>query len=893
MPVGALDDMASVNPNAEQHIGEQGSEAYRMHYTSDLWRSSSEVSPLLSNDTTGIRLDIKGRGAGLCAQLLPYEGQTHCNALQIVLENRSACTELSLKVTYGNDTQTTERTVRLQAHSEQKVYYAYLDQVDLIDQVTLTFQGVSDGEVVPYSFSRVSFYEQLPDESIHGTIQKCYYDANEQNVIIQGRLLSDSVVEFSGGRIALYRLSASQDDMDAVNGSLRALQTVKVSNRFTFTVPTTTFAQRNSRYALVLISANGERALLNKPCYPYHQTSEVRDEQMTVSYKGLCSDMPLFGAVTHPGAVIVDVYLDALSPRENARTESYAYENVYHSFDYSYQEELQRRITPHLQIGREVYLRVCVRANQAGYALPYTVAEATGENQPQYLAVCLNTVEAQQAYCATLQYLMDLFSSQRTALAGVILGYSSDNSLQYNYAGMISLQQYLEIVVASLLNTQNVLNGVFPKARLYLPVSDTQYPPYYSSYDLDGIYATGMLMDGVGRMLEDLGQGAFTVHPLLEMRSTPLNLLPEQLQLAEGDDYSMVMLTDQVEAMTPQTLMQPLRDYKSVAESCSVFWIPPNEWDELHWMLSYIYLYNTMQMECVDTFFAYLEQDVATQKLCELISRIDTTYAEQVTKFALPYFDLSSFDFLIQHKKVQQDKKLHIVPLTEETRSVYTGRYAYWNFAASIGTLQWTDGDGCILLSADGGSRYGRALLAQISTNMRGGEILYRFGTPEDFSLCDAVALTAAVTDELGNPVSAKLYLTMYGDCERIEACGTLKDGKMTTLTLTGIPLSTATACHAISVRVEPVDNNADLPLNFYLFNIEGLSRLWDDSTLQSHILEQREIRNASEDERPEFGAYPTLLTIAFLLLIAMGAVLSLRASKQRRINRNPDTLKK
>jgi hypothetical protein len=115
----------------------------------------------------------------------------------------------------------------------------------------------------------------------------------------------------------------------------------------------------------------------------------------------------------------------------------------------------------------------------------------------------------------------------------------------------------------------------------------------------------------------------------------------------------------------------------------------------------------------------------------------------------------------------------------------------------------------------------------------------------------------------------------------------------MTTLTLTGIPLSTATACHAISVRVEPVDNNADLPLNFYLFNIEGLSRLWDDSTLQSHILEQREIRNASEDERPEFGAYPTLLTIAFFLLIAMGAVLSLRASKQRRINRNPETLKK
>ena len=862
-----------------------GSEMYRLHYTSELWESVSESGVLFANDTNGILLDIQGRGAGFGATLLPYDGQTNCNALQIVIENRSACTELVLNATYIDDTNAATCIVRMQAHAERMVYYAYLDDVDKIDHVTLELRGVSDGEIVLYSFSRVSFYEQLTDAQTYGTIQECYYDAAAGNVVVQGRLHSDSVVDFFGGRIALYRLDIQQGAEAALNGTTRALQTVKVSNRFTFTVHVDTFVERNSRYVLVLISADGERVLLSESCFPVYRVSESQAKPVTPSYKGLYTDMQSLGGLTHPDAVIVDVYLDALTPESDALSVTYSYENIHYAFDSAYLNELEKQITPHLQIGREVYLRLCVRANSNGYQLPYTVFQPPVDFEPEHLAIRLDNAEAQQAFCATLNCVLGLFFSQRTPIAGVILGHSMDNSLQNYYAGVIPLQQYLKTVADAVVHTQNVLKRVYPDAIFYLPVSDTAYPSYYSSYDLDGVYATSMLLDGVGRMLEDMGRGDFVFHPLLEMNALPFALTQQQLQAAEGDDYTPIGLAEVAEALTPDLLMRSLYDYSSVSDRCAVLWTAPQNCEQLSWMLSYIYLYYSLQTEQVDTLFARLDSSMADEKLCELLARVDTVYASQATLFALSYFDVPSFTALIQQGKAGQNKQLRISTLTEEPRSAYTGRYSYWNFAAAIGTLQWTPSYGCESLTTDGRSRYGRALLAQMTTDAQGGEILYRFANPEDFSLCDALALTLAVTDSKGNLVPAQVCVTLYGENERIEAKGELLHDKMTTLTLGASTLTSAAECHAISIRVEAAGNEDEPFLNLYLFNVEGLSRMWDDATLQLRILEQRELRNAVQEEIPSFGVYPAMLLTALFLLTLAGALLALRASKKRKQN--------
>ena len=75
-----------------------GSDEYRSRFTADAWTSVGDAGVLMQNTSEGIRMDITGRGAALGATLLAYDGQTSCNALRFVLENRSACTEMQLRV---------------------------------------------------------------------------------------------------------------------------------------------------------------------------------------------------------------------------------------------------------------------------------------------------------------------------------------------------------------------------------------------------------------------------------------------------------------------------------------------------------------------------------------------------------------------------------------------------------------------------------------------------------------------------------------------------------------------------------------------------------------------------------------------------------------------------
>ena len=156
--------------------------------------------------------------------------------------------------------------------------------------------------------------------------------------------------------------------------------------------------------------------------------------------------------------------------------------------------------------------------------------------------------------------------------------------------------------------------------------------------------------------------------------------------------------------------------------------------------------------------------------------------------------------------------------------------------------------------------------------------IQYAFSRAEDFSVCDALSLTLAVTDQKGNLIPAKVRLTLYGADVRIEAGCTLQTGKLTTVTLSGIPLDAADACTSMTLSVQPLLAQEDGNLRVYLLDIDGMSRTLDDDALEAAILEKREERAKQESRRP-MGAYPVLLLTALVLLTAVGAVFCLRGS--------------
>jgi hypothetical protein len=593
------------------------------------------------------------------------------------------------------------------------------------------------------------------------------------------------------------------------------------------------------------------------------------------------------------GATIVDVYLDELMREGSGEYVSFSFDNLYFSFDRAYMQQLERQIAPLMKVGCEVYLRILIRATPSAYQLPFTVHRGSVSQEPEYLAVTITSADAQSAYGAVLNYLLSTFSSYGQGISGIILGKGIDRSLYYNYAGMLSLQEYLQTVVDAAMQTESALRAVYPDALLYLPVTDTLYPTYYTSYDLDGIYDTSMLLDGICRMMDDSGLGSFTFAPLLESDQMPFVLSEDMVKEGAAAVSAAVKAkkaTDGLKSkVTVASLLASSQSYDSLLSGGALLWTPPADCTEATFALYYIYQYYANINGVTNTLFIDLSaQSIREQQ--ELLRGIDTNTVDALTQYALPYFGLNSWDELSSadraYKSHMKKTALFATELTEEYRSIYMGSYSYWNFATAIGSMQWEGSYGCDALTADGGSSYGRALLARMQP--QGGEILYTFAKPENFSICDALTLTLAATDQTGTPIPAKVYLTMYGSGKRVEAHGTLEDGALTSLTLSGLPLGALKSCYAISLRVEPLEmqSREEQELRVYLLRVEGMSRTQGSDALQAEILAQREADQPAVEKVSLLGAYPLLLITGSTLLTLAGALMCLRASKKRKNTR-------
>ncbi len=178
---------------------------YRSQFLTDFW--NADGGELKQNNTQGITFHISERNAALYADVLAYAGDTANNALQLVVENRTACTAVQIEYTY-TDMSAQEQvgiyTLKIAPQSDKIVYYAYFDEIDAIRSLRLVFEGVKSGEVIVYGVARASYYYRL--EKTHGSVTSCEYDPNLQTVTVQGTVRTDAVADFSGGSILLYQL---------------------------------------------------------------------------------------------------------------------------------------------------------------------------------------------------------------------------------------------------------------------------------------------------------------------------------------------------------------------------------------------------------------------------------------------------------------------------------------------------------------------------------------------------------------------------------------------------------------------------------------------------------------------------------------------------------------
>jgi hypothetical protein len=207
--------------------------------------------------------------------------------------------------------------------------------------------------------------------------------------------------------------------------------------------------------------------------------------------------------------------------------------------------------------------------------------------------------------------------------------------------------------------------------------------------------------------------------------------------------------------------------------------------------------------------------------------------------------------------------------LDEINRQTFAGSYEYWNFTSALSTLGWNGGFGCNSLSTDGGSRFGRVLLAELS-GQTGGALTYTFSSPEKFSVCDALSLTLAVTDKSGKPVPAKVTVTLLGESFRMEGSAVLDSGEMETLALTSRLLKSTGGCHSVLLTVVPISAK-DEAIRLHVMQIEGWSRDKDADALQAAVHASHENDRLPEGTDTASRRMLTLVVFAAILITAAG----------------------
>ena len=861
------------------------SEQYCAQFSSSIWSCKGGV--LKMNNTQGVVFRIEEKGAALCAGLIPHDAKTVNNALQLVLENRSSCTELALEYTWrdvSGKQQSGSVSLQIEPQSEKSVYYVYFDEVDRAEYVELVFEGVKNGEITLYSAGRASYYRRLTQT--HGAITSGIYDPTTQTITVQGSIRTDSVVDFSGGSILLYQLLPFETLQQLMERDPTPLHSMNMSNRFTFTVDAPTFEQQNARYAVAIRDKSGNVVPIAEPVAAVHRAvvqGESGGTQPLQQFKGIYAADAATAQDMYAGSAIVDVYLNRLfAATAEPGAEVYAFDGVRYSFDRRYLDTLFEQTNPLLATGVAVTLRVLIEPDARGYALPFTEGAQESTGTPRYLGIRLRTLEEQRAYGAALSYLFSKYAESSAGVpSGIIPGTGIDVYDNYSI-GSLSRSEYLQNAALLLVETKNVISEYAPNIRVYLSVTDREL----SDSESPDACPAPLLLEGVCGILKDLGCKDSFVTLMLESSSAPFGLSEEILQNGVTGVQAAMYYDKTTNASqnipTVEILLSGVSGYDCIANAGVVVWTPPADCSGLALSLSYVYLYHVyFGSRVIDGFVLCVPQGSEAQALLKpLVSGIDTNASDSLTAFALPYFGLTKWSVL--SGKSPQSRTVYECSLEPLDRAQYAGRYEYWNFPSAIGTRGWSAGFDCLSLSMDGGSRFGRVLLAELPGD-GGGSLAYSFSVPEYFSVCDAISTTLAVTDKNGNPVTAKITLTLFGDNFRLDGSAIVQSGEMETLAITNRLLKNTGGCRSILLTVEPVLAEAE-PVRVHMMQFEGWSRDLGDDVLNERILQARRIDQPAVDPLLERRrrALP-LLGFAALLLTSAGLFAAVKLGKKRR----------
>lgn len=807
------------------------------------------------------------------------------NALYISLLNRSS-DAVRLTVTYrcNNDQRQHTVTHEFAASAQKETVWLPAPHISTLQSgsemsFSLSFTGGADENdfVRLYAFYDVSIYDPTEDaiaSTVMAEIEQCYYEpgaTSEQGQIkISGTI--PSIFEDDDSTLALFAFGPNDQDSSQVITKTPVAR-VPISKSFSFTVSARTAEEIYARYAVAVVTAEGERRLLCQPIYP-----DIRVDAAPTQggFKGLHTDSIFTVLDSGIDLEIVDVYLDQLllSSSDSGDSILYAGDHSYYFFSEAKIAALDHRIQNLTGEGCEVYLRFLVTPGADG--LSY-VNQADSQTGIVNKGVDIKSEAALLEIHALTDFLTQRYNNtEKGNINGIILGRSADRSSIYSYIGVQSLSSYAEKYATYLNLVAGTAHGNIPGLRMIVPISDRVHTETVLITDLTGDYFSDLFLDSLIAAMEDLILTPPQFSVMLESYEGDTVKQPEDM----GNVSDFLTLVN--------TYSQK---HRFLDESILYSWAPSTAYTDEELNAAYairyvkLYLNSNVRSFVVDLSLHAAGQNVAS-RLKYLVSCIDTTRGESILSSIREEYPQAFPQYEAAALVSKQIDRINIGKDGYTSGRTPTGSYTLFDFSQTGGRTDWYAGGNCTELSV-----IDRALTARMTATSgeEYAEIAYSFGGIKSYAIAPLMRFSLGLqeTAETANTLY-EVQIRLISPKRTLIAAAVMRAGEEGDLYLDlSRYIANLSELRSIRILARPLSGN-DTPYELYLDKV-----VLESATLTSAELAEQisiQVNESRPNTAPAVTAdYTTPIIVSAIVIGSSILLVVILVIRQVRLGKKED----
>ena len=674
----------------------------------------------------------------------------------------------------------------------------------------------------------------------------CIYNTETKSVNIRGTMNHDAFALHGNSTLLIYLIPAGKNESDVINDkNSKPIAQASVSISFAFSFKISSIEERYSRYAIFILSSDGEYILTTEAQYA-ETDANVTLVESRESFKGLSGNYSSSISSVNAQSTIIPVYLDSIFA-DDASGYMYQADDYQISFNKSYIDELDAQIRSLSLFNTKVYLRFLLRPNEiistnvadgAEYALPNTFDKQT-----------IIHIHAVTDFLVS-RYL----NGDNGYISGIVLGKSWDNAPKYNSFNGISLEEYILMCGNYVAIVSNAARDINPQINIALSFDADGFfvEENTLSATTDSRFSLKTLLKSLMNYFDASSYSGIRCSFLFETSETPLDITDDDIK--NGIDINKALSDNKFYIGQSDIITRFLNElskaYKSATNNYNILWIPNKKLHGNALCAAYSYaFYKLLGDNNVLSFNVEFSSEAGNlsnlNDLLFVIKSIDSnnsTEATEATKNLLRFFGKETWGEIIGVDKLPKasQKLSYSADTLLNLPKKIKGEFYYFDFSKAFLADGWINGVGCEDIKIDYLLTGKKALKANLNVgNNDFSDLIYRYEYSENISYTPYIKFNLEIQSEQLAPLYEIKFIFNSKDAT-FESNSIIKGNTQAQIILDMTKAKEFSLLESVKISLRSLDDSVD-SATLCIRDITGYSKKYSNKELNEFVEKERD----------------------------------------------------